>query len=112
MSVRLMTPLSLPDRWAPVMVDADIAGATAFVPARWVGAVELTGVGPVIMAGMGEIGEGGTMTDGVSAGVDGPDDDGDGASTTHMRCERVATSLATVCASVLNQSTWKTGNES
>lgn len=112
MSVRLMTPLILPDKWAPVMADADIAGATALVPARCVGAVELTGVGPLIMEGMGEMGDGGTITDGVSAGVEGPEDDGDGASTTHIRCERVATSLATVWASVLKESTWNTGKES
>lgn len=29
-----------------------------------------------------------------------------------MRCERVAQSFATVCASVLNGVTWKTGYES
>jgi hypothetical protein len=33
-------------------------------------------------------------------GVGGPDDAGEGASTIHIRCERVATSLATVCARV------------
>lgn len=38
--------------------------------------------------------------------------EGDGASTIHMRCERVAQSFATVCANVLNGATWKTGNES
>jgi len=101
-SVRLMTPLSLPDRLAPVIAEADIAGATAPDPARCVGAVELTAVGPEeIIAGRGVIGEGGTRTDGVSAGVPGPEDAGDGESTTHMRCDRVATNLATVCASVL-----------
>jgi hypothetical protein len=36
----------------------------------------------------------------VRAGVGGPEDEGEGESTTHMRWERVATSLATVCASV------------
>ena len=45
-------------------------------------------------------GEGGTLVD------------GDGVSTIHIRCERVAQSLATVCARVLNGVTWKTGNES
>jgi hypothetical protein len=103
MSVRLITPLSLPERLAPgiaEIADAEIAGATAPVAARWVGAVELTGVGPAIPAS-GVIGEGGTNTAGVTAGVEGPDEAGDGASTTHMRCERVATNLATVCARVL-----------
>jgi len=105
MSVRLTTPLILPDKCPPVMDDADTAVATALVPARCAGAGELTGVGPVIIEGMGEIGEGGTMTDGTSAGVEGAEDDGDGASTTHIRWERVATSFATVWASVLKEST-------
>lgn len=46
------------------------------------------------------MGDGGTRDAGCSAGVEGPEDDGLGPSTTHMRCERVATNLATVCASV------------
>ena len=46
------------------------------------------------------LGEGGTVAD------------GEGASTIHMRWERVAQSLATVCARVLNGVTWKTGYES
>lgn len=112
MSVRLITPLSLPDRLAPGMADAEIAGATAPVPARCVGTTELTAVGPDTIVGRGVIGEGGTRTDGVSAGVEGPEDAGDGASTTHIRCERVATNLATVWASVLNGLTWNTGKES
>lgn len=75
------------------------------------GAVELTGVGPAI-PGSGVVGDGGTTIAGVIAGVEGPDEAGDGASTTHMRWERVATSFATVCASVLYGFTWNTGNES
>jgi hypothetical protein len=101
MSVRLMTLLSLPDRLDPVMAIADMAGATAPVPARCVGAVELTGVAPDNMPGRGVMGDGGTRDAGVSAGVGGPEEEGDGLSTTHMRCERVATSFATVWASVL-----------
>ena len=96
-----MTPLSLPDRLAPGIDDAEMAGATAPVLARCVGAVELTAVGPDTTAGKGVIGEGGTRTDGVTAGVEAPDEAGEGVSTTHMRWERVATSLATVWASVL-----------
>jgi hypothetical protein len=69
-------------------------------------------MGPECVCGRGVIGDGGTRVAGVSAGVDGPEDEGDGLSTTHMRCERVATSFATVWASVLYGSTWKTGNES
>lgn len=98
-----MTPLSLPDKLAPgiaEIADAEIAGATAPVAARCVGAVEFTGVGPAI-PGRGVVGEGGTMTAGANAGVGGPEDAGEGASTTHMRCELVATNFATVCARVL-----------
>jgi hypothetical protein len=62
--------------------------------------------------GSGVIGEGGTRIAGVAAGVGGPEDAGDGVSTTHIRWERVATSLATVCARVENGVMWKTGNES
>jgi hypothetical protein len=97
MSVRLITPLILPDRLAPVIADAEIEGATAPVPARCVGAIEFTGTGPPDRsAGSGVIGDGGTRVVGAIAGVDGPEDEGDGASTTHIRCERVATSFATV----------------
>jgi hypothetical protein len=62
-------------------------------------------------------------------GVGGPDEDGDNGSVTQSlvslvsrsitslsyltyRCDLVATSLATVCASVEVGFTWKTGNES
>lgn len=95
-SVRLMTALRRPDSVAPVIALADMAGATAPVPARWVGAVVLTGVGPDRETGRGVIGEGGTSVVGWIAGVEAPDDAGEGASTTHMRWERVATSFATV----------------
>jgi hypothetical protein len=67
-----MTLLSLPDRLAPgklEMAEADMAGATAPVPARCVGAVEFTGVGPAI-PGRGVIGDGGRVTEGVRAGVE------------------------------------------
>lgn len=100
-----MTPLSLPDKWAPVIADAEIAGATAPALARCVGAVELIAVGLDSNVGRWAMGDEGTRTDGVSAGVECPDDDGDGASTTHIRCERVATNFATVCARVLKEST-------
>jgi hypothetical protein len=46
--------------------------------------------------------------EGVANGVAGAEGDGEAASTTHMRCERVATSLATVCASVEYGFTWNT----
>lgn len=107
-SVRLITPLSRPDILAPGIADAEMAGAA--VPARCVGDVDATGAGPA--DGRGMIGDGGTSTAGVAAGVGGPDDAGDGVSTTHMRWERVATSLATVWARVEKGFTWNTGNES
>jgi len=46
---------------------------------------------------------------GVRAGVGGPEDAGEGGCTTHILCERVATSLATVWARVEKGFTWKTG---
>jgi hypothetical protein len=78
-----------------------MAGATAPVPARCVGAVELTGMGPWTVCGRGVMGDGGTRDAGWRAGVGGPEEEGEGLSTTHMRWERVATSFATVWASVL-----------
>lgn len=108
-SVRLITPLSLPDKLAPGIALAEIAGAMAPVPARCVGAVVLTDTGPLKEIGRGAIGDGGTKLEGWIAGVEGPEEAGEGVSTTHMRWERVATSFATVWASVLNGFTWKTG---
>jgi hypothetical protein len=109
MSVRLITPLNLPLKVAPDIADADMAGA----------AVLSCLIGVVVVAlmndaelGRGVIGEGGTRIAGVAAGVGGPEDAGDGVSTTHIRWERVATSLATVCARVENGVMWKTGKES
>jgi hypothetical protein len=45
-------------------------------------------------------------------GLGGTEPAGDGESTIHMRCDRVAQSLATVWARVLTGVTWKTGYES
>ncbi len=64
MSVRLITPLSLPDRLAPVIALAEMAGATAPVAARCVGAVVFIGVGPDRETGSGVIGDGGIRTAG------------------------------------------------
>jgi hypothetical protein len=76
-SVRLITPLNLPDKLAPGIADADIEGATA--------PVNCGGVDERPEAGSGAIGEGGTRTAGVAAGVGGPEEAGEGVSTTHMR---------------------------
>ena len=108
MSVKLMTPERRPERLAPGMAEADIAGAGA--PERWDGVWDATGVGPA--EGRGVTGLGGTRMAGVRAGVGGPDEAGEGESTTHMRWDRVATSLATVWARVEYGFTWNTGNES
>jgi hypothetical protein len=106
-SVRLITPLNLPDNETPAIADAEIAGAG--VLSCLIGMVV---VADMLAEGSGVIGEGGTRMAGVAAGVGGPDDAGDGVSTTHIRWERVATSFATVCASVENGVMWKTGKES
>ena len=73
-SVRLMTPLSLPLMCWPGSPAAEGAGAA-------------------------RVGEAGVVGGCATAGVCGTEDEGEGASTIHMRWERVATSLATVCAS-------------
>lgn len=73
------------------MAFADMAGAA--VP-------ESSGEGAVTGAGAAAerdaLGVGSDITVGFTEGVGGPEDAGDGASTIHMRWERVATSFATV----------------
>ena len=100
-SVSETTPESL-----PVIPDVGTAAAVAVL-------VVAVRIGPCAPDSPGVAGGdkergGGAMT----AGVEGPEEAGDGASTIHMRCERVATSLATVCASVEKGFTWKTGKGS
>lgn len=94
MSVSVMTPESLPDRFIPVIEGT--AGAVWWLPGSdaWVDDW------------------GGNALWGPSSGVAGVDGDGEADSTTHMRCALVATSFATVCARVEYGLTWKTGNES
>jgi len=82
-SVKLTTP----DRCPLMFWPGKAAAGTAFE-----GAVGVCGRPCVIVVGLGAI-----------AGVEGMDDAGEGLSgesTIHNRCERVATSLATVCARV------------
>lgn len=76
-SVNETTPLSLPDKPAPIIADAGTAAAGC---------------------GEGGVGGGGPCVklDGPIKGVAGADGEGDADSTTHMRCDLVATSLATV----------------
>lgn len=52
------------------------------------------------------------MAEGPRCGEGGIEDVGEGASTIHMRWERVATSFAIVWARVLVGLTWNTGYES
>lgn len=62
MSVKLITPLSLPDKLAPGIALAEMAGAATPVAVRCVGAIVFTGVGPDNEIGSGVIGDGGTST--------------------------------------------------
>lgn len=89
-SVKEMTPLSLPDMDAPAMADAgtDVA--------RTAGDGTGDGGAPWWAAGT----EPPEKPCGASNGVAGVDGDGEADSTTHMRWDLVATNLATVCASV------------
>lgn len=84
-SVREMTPLNLPDIRAPIKLDAGTTGAICGDGGAPLGA---TGAGPP-----GKL-------PGPVKGVAGAVGDGDAESTTHIRCDLVATSLATVCARV------------
>lgn len=104
-SVRLTTPVKRPD-----MVGTEAAVKVLLPGLLGVnGAAAACGLVPLTFVnGFG----GGTRVAGVKAGVGGPEDDGEGSSTIHMRCERVATSLATVWARVESGLTWKTGYES
>lgn len=88
MSVRDMTPVSLPDMRAPIMAAAGTDGA-------------LWGEGgapaPLLLEGAGGAGPPAvTKLPGPVRGVAGVLGEGDADSTIHMRCEPVATSLATV----------------
>ena len=75
MSVRLTTPLRRPERLAPGMAAAEIAGAGDTTEVMLAGALGL---------GSGTMGDGGTRTAGVRAGVGGPEEAGEGDSTTHI----------------------------
>lgn len=98
MSVNEITPVRRPEIRAPGSAAADTAG---------------NDVARLGDAGVDTAGEDRTALDieelvieGVARGV--ADGDGDAASTTHIRWDRVATSLATVCARVEKGVTWKT----
>lgn len=83
-SVREMTPLSLPERRAPAMAEA----GTAEVGTGDDGAPDGAGGGGTELV----------KPWGPIKGVAGAEGEGDADSTTHTRCDRVATSLPTVWA--------------
>lgn len=110
-SVNEMTPVSFPDRWAPAMA----AAGTAFEGVGKTGVDKGSGLGgaeawlfcapPVVAPAVMTVADmdGDTLPAagvGPNSGVSGALGLGDALSTTHMRWERVATSLATVWASV------------
>lgn len=68
--------------------------------------------GPAVVFESCESTGGGAVTEGARCGEGGIEDVGEGASTIHMRWERVATIFAMVWARVLVGLTWKTGYES
>jgi hypothetical protein len=87
MSVKEMTPVKRPEIRAPGRAEAEMAGNVADSAGD-------AGFDP---------GCGGTtacVIDGVARGVAGVEGDGDAASTTHILCDLVARSLATVWARV------------
>ena len=85
-SVSDTTPLNLPDMRAPIIAEAGTAGDS------WgeAGAPLLGAAGGAVPGKL----------PGPVNGVAGPDGEGDADSTTHMRWDLVATSFATVWASV------------
>lgn len=83
-SVNETTPLSFPDIRAPIRAEAGTEAAIC-------GDGGAAGAPCVKLAG---------PVNGVVMGVSGAVGDGDDDSTTHMRCDRVATSFATVWARV------------
>jgi len=91
-SVRLMTPVKRPERLAPGTVVADALELELIACDEPAEAEVLPAAGPGKLSGL----NGAEAMAGVSNGVGGPDEAGEGDSTTHMRCDRVATSLATV----------------
>ena len=95
-SVNEITPVNRPEIRAPGRAAADTAGKADDNAGD-------TGPDP---------GCGGDVTgcriDGVARGVAGVDGDGEAASTTHILCERVARSLATVWAREEYGLTWNT----
>jgi hypothetical protein len=86
-SVSEITPVKRPEILAPGNAAADTAGKAVWMDGE---------------AGVEFAGEARTawVMEGVASGVAGAEGDGEAASTTHIRWERVATSFATVCAKV------------
>jgi hypothetical protein len=87
MSVSEMTPVRRPEIRAPGRAAAETAGKALLRDGD--AGVEFTGEERTAW-----------VMEGVANGVTGAEGDGEAASTTHIRWDRVATSLATVCARV------------
>jgi hypothetical protein len=87
MSVSEMTPVRRPEIRAPGRAAAETAGKALLRDGD--AGVEFTGEERTAW-----------VMEGVASGVAGAEGDGEAASTTHIRWDRVATSLATVCARV------------
>jgi len=107
MSVRDTTPVRRPDSRAPGRPLGITVVVKLWLGSGDCGAVVLAGGGMMtVLAGGGlptpdpEVGSGPGGWLGWSRGVAGALGDGDADSTTHMRCDLVATSLATVWPSV------------
>jgi hypothetical protein len=89
MSVNVTTPVRRPEMLAPDTVGAGTGlGWTVAVAVAFKDEDEL------------DVGFGTTTLLGLRRGVAGEEGDGEADSTTHIRCDRVATSLATVWARV------------
>lgn len=104
-----MTPVSRPEMRAPGRA---AAGTEVLNPPPIEGEAGLDPIAGGVCKVNGDIGGGDVRAVWAIAGVEGPDNDGEAASTTQTRWDLVATSLATVCARVEYGLTWKTGNES
>lgn len=100
-SVNETTPLNVPERRAPAIADAGTVGTGT--TEGMIGDGGATGTVPEALPVAGWEGCGGIAVVkpwGPIRGVAGAEGEGDADSTTHIRCERVATNFATVWANV------------
>lgn len=130
MSVNDTTPTRRPEMRAPGRADAEMDGPEGLMKGGF-GDESMTEPGEVEKGSDGGVGvatggmpevltpeildewlDVGASVAVCSEGVGGPDEEGEIGSVIHIRCDFVATSFATVCASVDSGVTWNTGNES